>query len=62
MLPRKAKTKQDRIPRNDEEQSRLFIEAAREHGADEESSKADEVIGRLAKRPPEPRKKPKTEK
>jgi hypothetical protein len=38
------------------EQSRLFIEKAREIGADEDKSAADALIGRLAKTPPEPRK------
>ena len=42
--------------RDDEEQSRLFIKKAREIGANEENSRADELIGRLAKKPPEPRK------
>jgi hypothetical protein len=42
---------------DDKEQSRLFIKKAREIGADEEKSRADELIGRLAKEPPEPRKK-----
>jgi hypothetical protein len=42
---------------DDKEQSRLFIKKAREIGADEKTSHADELIGRLAKRPPEPRKK-----
>lgn len=38
-------------------QSKLFIEKAREIGADEQSdSSADELIGRLAKMPTEPRK------
>ena len=42
---------------DDKEQSRLFIEKARELGADEDQSAADELIGQLAKRPPEPRVK-----
>ncbi len=42
---------------DDEEQSKLFIEKAREIGADEERSKADHLLERLAKAPPEPRKK-----
>jgi hypothetical protein len=42
---------------DDEEQSRAFIEKAREIGADEDRSAADELLGRLAKMPPEPRKK-----
>jgi hypothetical protein len=40
----------------DKEQSRRFIETAREVEADEESSPADTLLGRLAKRTPEPRK------
>jgi hypothetical protein len=43
-------------PDNDE-QSRLFIEKAREIGADEEKSAADGLMGRLAKALPEPRRK-----
>src|SRR6185312_11590465 len=46
--------KQNKPNRDDAEQSRLFIEKAREIGADEEKSRADELIGRLAKKPPEP--------
>ncbi|MGO9400762.1 MAG: hypothetical protein ACLP19_23405 [Xanthobacteraceae bacterium] len=42
---------------DDKEQSKLFIEKAREIGADEERSEADNLIGQLAKKPPEPRKK-----
>jgi hypothetical protein len=42
---------------DDKAQSKRFIETARKIGADKESSAAaDEVIGRLAKQPPEPRK------
>jgi hypothetical protein len=53
MKPQKptAKPKPD-----DKEQSRLFIEMARETGADEDSSAADQVLGRLAKQQPELRK------
>lgn len=51
-MPKKQSHKQD-----DPKQSRLFIKKAREIGADEEKSRADELIGQLAKRPPEPRKK-----
>jgi hypothetical protein len=43
-MPTSARRKPD-----DKEQSRLFIETAREIGADEESSAADQVLGRLAK-------------
>lgn len=41
---------------DDKEQSKLFINKAREIGADEERSRSDELIGQLAKKPPEPRK------
>lgn len=51
-MPKNRKNRPD-----DEEQSRLFIEKAREIGADEKKSGADELIGQLAKKPPEPRKK-----
>jgi hypothetical protein len=44
---------------DDKEQSKRFIEKAREIGADEEISAADTLIGQLAKLPPEPRIKPK---
>jgi hypothetical protein len=50
-------SKKKKDARDDEEQSKLFIEKAREIGADEEHSKSDELIGKLAKKPPEPRKK-----
>jgi hypothetical protein len=43
---------------DDKEQSRRFVETAREIGADEVSSGADQVLGRLAKQQPEPRKPP----
>ena len=46
----------DKAKPEDKEQSRLFIEKARELGANEEQSKSDELIGRLAKKLPEPRK------
>jgi hypothetical protein len=36
---------------NDKEQSKLFLAKAREIGADEEKSAADELLGRLAKSP-----------
>jgi len=41
---------------DDKEQSKLFIEKAREIGADEVKSASDELIGKLARKPPEPRK------
>jgi hypothetical protein len=41
----------------DKEQYERFIETARQVGADRESTAAgDDVMGRLAKQPPEPRK------
>lgn len=43
--------------RDDPEQSRLFLKKARELGADEDQSEADELIERLAKRKPEPHSK-----
>jgi hypothetical protein len=44
---------------DDKEQSKLFIEKAREIGADEDRSASDELLGHLAKMKPEPRKKKK---
>jgi hypothetical protein len=53
-----TKARKDRVTKpDDKEQSKLFIERAREIGADEESSAADQVLGRLAKQQTEPRKK-----
>ena len=51
--------KKTRLPRkaDDLEQSHLFIKKAHEIGADEDKSASDELIGQLAKKPPEPRKK-----
>lgn len=46
-----------KVPRDDPEQSKAFLEKAREIGADEDQSRSDELIGRLAKKPPEPRGK-----
>jgi len=44
---------------DDKAQSERFIETARKVGAARESTAAgDEVMGRLVKQPPEPRKKP----
>jgi hypothetical protein len=45
---------------DDKEQSKLFLEKARETGADEEKSAADELLGRLAKSPPQPHNAAKT--
>jgi hypothetical protein len=50
-VPKKQSPKQD-----DQEQSRLFIEKARELGASEKRTRSDELIGHLAKKPPSPRK------
>lgn len=41
-------------PPDDRAQSKLFLEKAREIGADEERSAADELMRLLAKSPPEP--------
>lgn len=41
--------------RDDPDQSKAFIEKAREIEADEERSDADLLMKRLAKTPPEPR-------
>jgi hypothetical protein len=54
----KNKTKR----RDDAKQSRLFIEKAREVGADEEKSAADDLLKKLHKMPPTPRKSSKTKK
>ncbi len=53
---------QNRRPANsadDKEQSKLFLEKAREIEADEEHSAADKLMGRLAKTKPEPKTKSK---
>ena len=42
---------------DDKGQSRAFIEKAREIEADEDQSEADELLGRLAKTPPQPKTK-----
>jgi hypothetical protein len=55
--PRKQTKAKAKPPRDDPEQSAAFIDKAREIGADKEHSRADELIGRLAKKRPEPRKK-----
>jgi hypothetical protein len=52
-------SKSKKVTLDDKEQSKLFIEKAREIGADEEKSAADTLMGQLAKLPPEPRIKPK---
>jgi hypothetical protein len=45
--------------RDDPVQSRAFIKKAREIGADEARSGAEELLGFLHKKPPEPRTKQK---
>jgi hypothetical protein len=45
-----------KVKPDSKEQSKRFIEKAREIGADEGKSAADELIGQLAKSPPTPRK------
>jgi len=44
---------------DDKDQSRAFINSAREIEADEKSSASDQLLGRLAKMKPEPRGKTK---
>jgi hypothetical protein len=46
---------QIKSPVDDKEQSKAFIEKAREIEADEEHSAADKLMERLAKTPPEPK-------
>jgi hypothetical protein len=60
MAPKTQPKSAPKSKRDDPEQSKLFIEKAREIGADEEKSAADELIGRLAKMPPQPQSASKT--
>ena len=53
----KSKTKLTNLKRDDPAQSRTFIEKAREVGADEGRSAADDLMRELAKMPHEPRSK-----
>jgi hypothetical protein len=46
----------DRHNWDDQEQSKAFIEKAREIGADQKNSAADKLMERLAKTKPEPQK------
>jgi hypothetical protein len=58
MAPKlKAKKSTARPKRDNPEQSKLFIERAREVGADDDESAADMVMGELAKMPPQPKPK-----
>lgn len=51
MAPKpRSKSKQD-----DPRQSKLFIAKARKIGADQKGSAADELLGHLAKQPPQPK-------
>jgi hypothetical protein len=50
-------TKKPKGSRDDPAQSRAFIKKAREIEADENRSVADELLGHLHKKPPEPRNK-----
>ena len=50
-----TKKKTHHLKADDKEQSRAFLEKAREIDADEAKSKADELLGALARKPPEPR-------
>jgi hypothetical protein len=55
---RVEKMKRQTKPRRyDAEQSRLFIKKAREIEANEEKSASDDLLGHLAKKPPEPKRK-----
>jgi hypothetical protein len=55
--PHKIASRSIKNPPDDREQSKAFIEKAREIGADEDRSMADELLGGLAKMKPEPRAK-----
>lgn len=52
-----TKPRQKTVRKDDPEQSKAFIEKAKEIGADQKS-KADDLMSRLAKMKPEPRKSP----
>jgi hypothetical protein len=43
-----------KLTRDDKEQARMFVEKARDLGCDKNSAAADELLGRLAKMPPQP--------
>jgi hypothetical protein len=49
-----AMSKSTKTKRDDPERSKLFIEKAREIGADQDKSAADELLGHLHGKPPEP--------
>ena len=52
-------TKKKPIQRDDREQSKAFIEKAREIGADKDMRATDRVMGALSKTPPQPHTKEK---
>jgi hypothetical protein len=56
-MPESQRNRQKTPARADAKQSKLFIEKAREIGADEDESAADELLKRLARKPPEPKHK-----
>jgi hypothetical protein len=47
--------------RDDPKQSKIFIKKAREIEADREKSAADKLLGQLHKKPPEPKRKGRSE-
>jgi hypothetical protein len=51
-----ATGRKSKAARDNPEQSKLFIEAARNAGADEGRSDADMLMGELSKMPPQPKK------
>ncbi len=56
-MSREPKTPAHKPDKPDQRQA--FIETARRIGADEESSAADVLMGRLARTPPKPKDRPK---
>jgi hypothetical protein len=54
---RATRRRMKRVHKDDPEQSRRFIKTARELGVSEDTSAADELLGHLYKKPPEPRAK-----
>jgi hypothetical protein len=57
MMRRALKRTPPQRPPDDRDQSKLFVNTAREIEVDEGKSASDILLGRLAKMPPEPRKK-----
>lgn len=49
-------SKPHRQRKDDPEQSRLFVEAAKLHGADTDDMPAEELLQRMATKPPKPHK------